>query len=214
MYLYLYHTHKVAIIIFLTVYFVKAVLLLSNRKEILEKFTRVTKIPEMIVSVLFLVTGIWLLFETSEIRPLLVGKILVVIGAIPIAVIAYRKLNKPLAVLSMVMLVSAYGMAEMNKSLMAKRLDLPSDVITDASHPDYHLVDHGKALYETQCINCHGLKGNLRMSGAKDLTQSKMNREEIIERITNGKITMPPYGDQFTEHEIAAVTTFVLNFQK
>jgi hypothetical protein len=58
----------------------------------------------MIVSTAFLGTGIYMLFNIPEIKPLLVIKIGIVFASIPIAIIAYKKNNKALAVLSLVMI--------------------------------------------------------------------------------------------------------------
>lgn len=208
-----YHTHKLVITLFILIYLVKFILLMSGKHKTLESFSARIKIPEIIVSSLFLITGVSLLFETAEISGLMVAKIIVVGLSIPVAIKAYRGKNKLLAALSFLMIIGAYGMAEMNKYMIIHTQDLPSDVVTDASDPAYSMVIHGKALYDTQCINCHGADGTLQMSGANNLRLSKMTEDQIVERINTGKMTMPPYDDFFTNHEKKAISEYILSLQ-
>ena len=213
MYIILYQFHKVAIIIFILIYLIKGILILTN-KDALSRFTKIIRIPEMITAFIFLITGVGLLIETSEIRNLFIAKLVLVGISIPVAVIAYRKMSKPLAVLAAVMLIGVYGLAEMNKYSMVKRpKDLPAAVVTDNSRDDYNAVTHGKALYETQCVHCHGQNGDLRMSGAMNLTESKLNKEQIISIMNAGAYTMPPYDGYYSTDEIAAIADYVLTFQ-
>src|ERR1043165_2625193 len=107
--------HLVAVQLFVLIYLVKLVLLFAN-KEALLKFTRATRLLEMIVSVLFLGTGIWLFIILGAIKMLQIIKLVLVFASIPIAVIGYKKMNKALALLSFLCIVGAYGLAEAAKS--------------------------------------------------------------------------------------------------
>ena len=213
MYIGLYHTHKFMVIIFLIIYLIKIYLLLSGKSESLTTFTKRFKIPEMAVSVLFLLTGIGLLMTAAEIRPIFIGKLAAVFVAIPLAIIGFKKQNKVMASLSFILLISAYGMAEMNKKSVLTRLDLSEDIIIDVSSADYNMVTHGQALFNTQCVMCHGENGDQQMSGAKDLTVSQMESEEVLLRLNQGKLTMPPYADHFTEHEKNAIVEYVMTLR-
>lgn len=214
MYTGLFHTHKTVVILFILIYLIKTILLVTGRKESLKNFSGKIKIIEIVISSLFLITGVWLLLTTSEIRPLFIGKLALVVIAVPLAVIGFSKEKKAMGVLAFLLIISAYGLAEMNKTSMLKRLELPNDIIVDASSPDYDMISHGKALYNTQCVVCHGENGNLRMSGAKDMTVSVMTREEVIQRINAGKLTMPSYEDHFTDYEKRAISEYVLTLRQ
>ena len=87
------HTHSLVVTLFFLIYVVKTVLLLSNREDLLKRFTKFIKIPEMIVSVLFLVTGIYLMTQLPEIKMILWVKIGLVVLSIPVAVIGFKKGN-------------------------------------------------------------------------------------------------------------------------
>ncbi|MEZ4827293.1 MAG: SirB2 family protein [Bacteroidia bacterium] len=213
MYTGLLHTHRLVVILFLLLYLIKAVLLLMNRKETLETFSRRFRIPEMIVSGLFLLTGIGLLLKTAEISPILVAKIVVVLAAIPLAVIGFRKENKILASLSVVFLIAAYGMAEMKKTGV-NAAPLSAEVVTDPSNSSYDIVAHGKALYERNCIVCHGAAGNLQGSGAKDLTITQLDANAMKTLIQKGKNSMPSYEKLYSEQETDAVIRYIQQLKK
>ncbi len=212
-YIALYHTHKLVITLFILIYLVKFFLLMSGKNKTLDSFSARILIPEIVVSSLFLITGVLLLLEAAEIRGLFVTKIIVVIVSVPIALKAYKSKYKALAALSFLMIIGAYGMAEMNKYMIIHTQTLPENVVTDASDPAYDMVIHGKALYDTQCVNCHGADGTLQMSGAKNLQLSNMTENQIVERINTGKMTMPPYDDFFTSHEKKAISEYILSIR-
>ena len=91
MYKTIFYSHLVSVILFLLIYFIKTVLLLANKNEGLAKFTKTVKVPEMIISTLFLLTGIYMLTQIPEIKTLMIIKIIVVLAAIPLAIIGFKK---------------------------------------------------------------------------------------------------------------------------
>lgn len=213
MYTALYHSHKTFVILFILIYLIKTILLLSGNKESLKNFSSKIKIPEIIISAIFLISGVILLFLTSEIRAMFIGKLLVVIVAVPLAFIGFRKENKVMGFIAFFLIVSAYSLADMNKRIMLKRTDLPKEVITDVSSGEYDVLTHGKALFDSQCAACHGENGDLQMSGAKNLTVSVMTKEEIITRINEGKMTMVSY-EHLSDEEKNALAEYILNFRE
>jgi mono/diheme cytochrome c family protein len=183
--------HSISVTIFFLIYFIKTLLLLSNANDKLEKFKSYTKILEMIVSVLFLLTGIYLIINIPEIKPMLIIKLVLVVASIPLAVIAYKKYNKILALFSLMFIVASYGLAEMSRT---------KKVSTE-------IVD-GKQLYESSCAVCHGNDGKLGMAGATDLSQTNLQSSEIVSVILNGKNAMPKV--QMSEEQANAVAKYVL----
>lgn len=183
--------HSISVTIFFLIYFIKTLLLLSNAHQALEKFKSYTKVLEMIVSTLFLITGIYLITQIPEIKTMLIIKLLLVALSITVAIIAYKKSNKILALLSLLFIVSAYGLAEMSRT---KKVS--SEVVD------------GKTLYESTCAVCHGADGKLGMAGASDLSQTQLQQNEIVQIILNGKNAMPKV--QMTEEQANAVAKYVL----
>jgi mono/diheme cytochrome c family protein len=203
-----YHTHKLVVILFIAIYLIKAILLLMGNKDTLNKYNKIIKVPEMIVSALLFITGIVMLNQIADFNLLFTIKLSLVIGAIPVAVIAYKKYNKVLAVLAVIMLFSAYGLAEVFKAQFGKKQEV-MEVLTDPASDEYNIRVHGAALYTAQCIVCHGTDGTASFSGAKDLTLSTKSAGEIIETIKNGKNTMPKMADIYSEQELNALAEYV-----
>ena len=71
--------------------------------------------------------------------------------------------------------------------------------------------DSGLEIYKNSCIACHGDQGANGHNGP-NLQDSKFaeNRENVIERITNGGAAMPAFKDTLSEEEIQQVADYVL----
>lgn len=168
----------------------------------------------MIISFLFLATGIYLTVFTAEIGTMLIIKIVAVLVSIPMAVIGFKKHKKVFAIVSVLILVIVYGLAEMNRGFKAKKVEITEDVITDSSQENYDMQIHGKALFLSQCALCHGSSGDQGLSGAKNLITSSFKQADISNIITKGKNSMPSYSKSLSESEIKAITAYVLTLQK
>jgi len=170
------HTHILVVVLFLLIYVIKTVLLLSNKEDLLKKFTKMIKVPEMIISFAFLATGVFLLTQLPTIHYLLWVKIALVLISIPVAVIGFKRSNKVLAALSLLMITGAYGISEVaaKKKMQGKEL----------------AGNSGKDVYEAKCALCHGGDGKLGAMGAKDLSATAFSVEEIKNIVLNGKGSM------------------------
>jgi uncharacterized membrane protein SirB2 len=191
------HTHKLVVILFLLLYVVKTLLLLLNKNEVLAKFSKATRIPEMIVSTLFLLTGAYLMFQLPEINTLMIVKIICVFASIPLAVIGFKKSNKILASLAMLLIIASYGLAEMSKKPSRK------EVVVAAG------ADEGKAFYDAYCTSCHGADGKLMLAGAKDLSTSAMDYNSMLLLVSHGKNAMPPFKSVLSEEQIDKTVRYV-----
>lgn len=206
----LFLTHVIVVTLFLLIYLIKTVLLVANKNEALAKFTKVVKVPEMIISTLFLVTGIYLLTQIGTTTLLLI-KIAIVLVSIPVAIIGFKKSNKALAVLSFLMIVAAYGLAEMNKKKIDRQTVDPS--VADVNAAGYDKLKHGESVYTAYCMSCHG-KGGTNGAGGIDLTVSQMDEAAKTERVKNGQSSMPGFKDVLSEQEITAVVAYVQSLKK
>lgn len=200
--------HKISVTVFFLIYLVKTALLLANKNELLVKMTKVIRIPEMVISILFLSTGVMLWMETANKGTWLIIKVAMVAACIPLAVIGFKKQNKILALLSLVLIVAVYGFAEMKKAQFKKGQSLPESSATSQA------VVEGKTIYETKCLMCHGSDGKLNASGATDLSVSTLDITQRIEIIKNGKGAMFAFEGQLSAQEIEAVAGYLEQLKK
>ncbi|HOZ86703.1 MAG TPA: SirB2 family protein [Bacteroidia bacterium] len=194
------HTHYLVVTLFLLIYVIKTILLLSDKKESLATFTKKVKVFEMIVSFLFLATGIYLvtlLPFNGKYDYLFYIKIVMVLASIPLAVIGFKKSNKGLAVLSLLLIVGSFGIAEVYHK--KKGISKDADMTVNSTN--------GEELYKANCVSCHGGDGKLGLSGAKDLSISSMDENGIKEIIIHGKGLMP--AAQVNEEQAAAIAHYV-----
>ncbi|HEX8516623.1 MAG TPA: cytochrome c [Bacteroidia bacterium] len=206
----IYYTHLISVIIFLLIYVIKTILLLVNKEESLVKFTKAIKVPEIIVSTLFLVTGIYMLFEIPEIKSMLIIKIVLVFASIPVAVVGFKKRNKVLAVISLLMIIAAYGLAEMSKKQKSSSSSEPvihNDVPAEATNS-------GHDIFMDNCARCHGEDGKLSLMGSPDLSASTMEMDAKIETIKKGKGAMAGFETMLTEAQIKAVAEYTESLKK
>ena len=67
----------------------------------------------------------------------------------------------------------------------------------------------GQRIYRERCAVCHGVKGDLGVAGAGDLTKSRLDLSQRVATIYYGKNTMTPFKDVLSEAEIVEVALFI-----
>ncbi len=200
--------HLVSVQLFLLLYIIKTILLFSN-KGMLTKFTGATKWLEMIVSTLFLITGIWLLFILGAIKMLLIVKFVLVFISIPVSVIAFKRHNKLLAVLSLLLIVGAYGLSEAAKN----KPFMPTKVEVNGNADE--VAKTGIKTYIANCAMCHGKDGMKMYRDAKDLSISGLDQAKIEMMVREGsKGKMPAFEGTLSEVEIIAVSAYLQTIRK
>jgi len=205
------HTHKLVVLLFLFIYLVKTVfLLIPGKEDILDRIIKAVKIPEMIIALLMLISGLYLLLNTGNISFLLVIKITMVFVSIPVAVIGFRKRIKPVAALSFLLLIASYGLAEVHK----KRLGRIEREVVMTEGLALTPLEQASRIYMQNCAACHGADGALGLSGATNLQTSVITRDEAIQIITGGKGSMPKYGNQLSPAEVEALVEFTTTLRK
>lgn len=201
--------HITVVIAFLIIYAIKNFLLLTDKIASLENFTRRIKITEMIISTLFLATGIYLWINTGNAGPWLYVKLCAVLVSIPLAIIGFKRKNKVLALFSYLLLIYAYGLAE-TKSLTFHKTT-PTETEKETIEKK---AQSGEVIYSTNCAGCHGESGNARLSGATDLTLSNLDSNAVKVIISQGKGQMPAFKPLLSPQEIQNVSNFVRSLHK
>lgn len=195
--------HLISVNLFLLIYLVKTFMLLTNKHAGLEKFKKYTKIPEMIVSVVFLATGVYMFLQIGAIKNMQIIKLILVFASIPIAIIGFKKSNKMLALLSFLMIVSAYGVSEMSK----KKPYPAKEIKVEANSTSEAVI--GQNIYSANCVLCHGEDGSKGLNGSKDLRLSTLDHAGLVEIIKNGKGNMAAYKGVLKDNEIEEVAEYV-----
>ena len=73
----------------------------------------------------------------------------------------------------------------------------------------------GKELFSQHCASCHGADGKLGLSGASDLSKSKLSVEQISEILDKGRNGMPAMKVLLqTPKNSEAVSTYTLELRK
>ncbi len=202
--------HIISAALFLIDYLVKTTLLLIG-SEALERYKKMTKVPSMVISTIFLVTGIYLI---SQIGMKNIGgwfhlKLTLVIVGIVLGIIGFKKNNKALAVISTLLFLYIYGISETKDVKLGIGKPKMEGVITDTSNAKYDLLAHGKLIYANECVRCHGEDGKAMINGATDLTGSLCENRGLIGIIKHGRNLMPAFKQKLNEQEIFAVAEYV-----
>lgn len=72
---------------------------------------------------------------------------------------------------------------------------------------------NGSQVYANNCVVCHGKDGKAGISGATDLSKSKLTHAQVVEVITKGRNGMRPFSE-LTKAEVEAVAWYVETLRK
>lgn len=198
------HLHVTVAIIFLVLLLSKVILLLAGKKETLQKVRDKTRVLEMALGGLIILTGGYMFFLKSNPELYLYAKALLILAAIPLGIIGFKKMKPMPAILALLVVVYIYGVAESKSlSFSPKKFD-----VTEAMESNKNLSE-GEVIYTSLCTDCHGVDGKKQLYKAPDLTQSKLSRDQKIEIISDGKGIMQGYSRSLTSEEISAVLNYI-----
>ncbi|MBC5774282.1 SirB2 family protein [Pontibacter sp. KCTC 32443] len=231
------HTHVLVVILFLLLFTTKTVLLLLNKRDALTTLRNKTKVVEMILGTLILVTGGWMLFNYSGIPGWLITKVVLVLIAIPLGIVGLKRENKVLATLALLIFLYVYGVAETDSLTMKKETAESTTIIetpeTDAFETGDSTLSESEAAQEDivaslnetalanaekifvqQCATCHGEDGAKGVSGAANLTESQLSLHDRKEVIAGGRGLMPGFKEQLSEQELDELAAYTMTLKK
>jgi mono/diheme cytochrome c family protein len=70
-----------------------------------------------------------------------------------------------------------------------------------------------ETVFHSMCAICHGDDGKLGIAGAKDLSQTLLELNEIKAIIKYGKGKMTPFADRLTDEEIEMLAVYIEKFK-
>lgn len=202
--------HIASASLFLLDYVIKTILLLIGSSS-LEGYKKVTKVLSMIISTVFLATGIYLIAKIGmgNIGGWFHLKLTLVIVGLVVGIIGFKKNNKALALLSTILFLYVYGVSETKDAKLGIGKPSMGNVVTDTADASYDILAHGKMVYTNQCLRCHGEDGKAGINGASNLTASMCENRGLVGIIRNGRNLMPAFKDLLNEQEVLAVAEYV-----
>jgi mono/diheme cytochrome c family protein len=207
------HLHITITSIFLLIYLVKVFLLTAEKTEAFNKFRSKTKIADMILGSLIIITGVFLTVKAPVIETYLIVKIALVIVSIPLGIIAMKKANKTMAIVVLAIYFYVFLIARAGSLTLQKTAYVTPKATLNASSGAI-VTDEGKIIFEAKCALCHGTDGKLMLNGAKDLSVSKLTKAEAIEMIKAGKGLMPGFKDELNEQQLTALADYAEGLRK
>ena len=79
---------------------------------------------------------------------------------------------------------------------------------------DYFTEKDAVNLYTVKCSSCHGSDGKLGLSGAKDLSMSKLSDDQILQTIKMGKNVMPSFEGSISNEQMKMLIPVVKSLRK
>jgi len=71
----------------------------------------------------------------------------------------------------------------------------------------------GRAIFQKNCVRCHGTNGNLGLNGAHDLTKSNLNAFGRTYLVTKGLGKMPSFEKVLTPAQVQQVVAYSLTLR-
>lgn len=100
--------HEGIVYLFLLLFIIKSFLFLTNKTELFHKIRSKTKVLDMILGALVLGTGFYLVSMRGAFETWVIIKMFVVLAAIPLAIIGFKRENKMLVGLATLAFVSVF----------------------------------------------------------------------------------------------------------
>ena len=192
------HLHVTAVLLLLLFLLFKTILLITNKTVLLNKIRATTKVVDILLGIVALGTGVYLLTLKTSVEFYIWVKIILVLVAIPLGIVGLKRQKKPLAILSVLLIVYVFGVGETH-SFKFKR-----DQFT-VTNPD----QAGKEIYEMLCVECHGADGKKGLYKAPDLTKSALSEGETAARILYGKGIMRGYKNELNDQQVKDVIEYI-----
>ncbi len=209
----LLHTHITAVTLFLIFLAFKTVLLVFKKVTLLKTIRNKTKLIDSLLGLAIIVTGGYLVWIKGTIASYLLIKIILVLIAIPLGIVAMRKENTIGALSALMLFIYLYGVAE-TRSLKFKQEAiklLVDDAVADnilENNVEKQLI-RGCMLYQALCEECHGKNGNKCLYNAPNPFESTLSQEAKSALIVKGKGVMKGFGKILTNADIAAFLAYI-----
>jgi uncharacterized membrane protein SirB2 len=193
------HIHETFATLYVLLFLIKLVALFSGNELTLSRIRRKTKILEMILPTLFLITGVYLAYTSRGYvgESWFITKLILLALAVVLGILTFKKKSRVLGVLTLLIFIYIIMLS------YRKSIDLGKPATND-----------GAALFNSKCASCHGEAGNKPVPGAADLRASTLDDNAILTKINNGGDVMPAFKSTLSESQKAALVQYVKGLRK
>ena len=203
------HLHVLLVALFVLSVLIKTILLFTSEEKFV-KFREKTATRERIITILFLLTGLGLIglkiSNGGAFHTLFYVKMGLILVAIPLAVVGFKKKSKIPAMLGAFLFIMIYGVSEM----AAKR---GADVEVEIAPDQVGTASHGELIFKANCSSCHGNDGTKELGGATNLTTSTISTTEMQTVISQGRKSMPSFS-HLSEEETTVLADYINALKK
>jgi mono/diheme cytochrome c family protein len=199
------HTHTLVVSLYLLQLLIRLIMMAAATPEKAAKFTKAMRIPHIVLSILFLGTGIYLMTRQESIQPYAWVKLGLIVASIPLGVVGGKRNSVPLTAFAFLLLVGAMVLAFTKPAFLRSST---TKEVEESAGGNSAQIKAGQQLYIQRCELCHGGDGTKAFQGAKDLKASTMDDAAIMDIIRKGKNMMPPNPD-FTDAEVEQLKEYV-----
>lgn len=207
------HTHKLIVVLYLLQLLVRVILMLAGKQETVAKYTKMMRVPHIVLAILMLGTGVYLMVKSPEgVQPYILVKLALVVASIPLGIVGSKRNSVPLTGLAFLLLAGVMALSFAKPAFLRTS---GGGVIDPgkAGAVDQAVLKDGQAIYEKYCVLCHGADGAAGFQGAKNLSASVLTDAEITKLIKNGKGMMPANPDM-SDSDVEKVKEYVKYLRK
>lgn len=224
--------HRIVVSVFLFFFLFKTILLIANIEKLLNTLREKTKIVDIILGVIILITGTYIMIVTKNHSMWMNIKVLIALSSIPLGIISMKKANKVLSIITVMLILAAYGLGEMklwNRTNNETEIKTTEETLSESSESEVQIIDstsnsileqnnsasaeRNKEIYVALCLNCHGIDGKLGKFNASDLSKTILTIEQKMEIISNGKGLMKGYKEELSQEEIKSLAIYLYSFK-
>lgn len=211
------HTHTLTVVLYVALFAVKALLILTGQRNLLTTFNGKTRILHIFLATALLGTGGYLLSRAPEgTSAYNIVKIVFLVLTMGVAFVAVKRFKASFAVLALSGFVYIFLLAKTRDIFLRNeetRLKATLQSFETVSpRPDVALA-RGKTIYEAACNRCHGADGRAGYRKAFDLQTSRLSDAAVLSTIAAGRNTMPAYS-YLSKQELDDLLAYVKSLRK
>jgi mono/diheme cytochrome c family protein len=210
------HSHHLFVVLSILLFATKTGLLIAKQQRLLATLNGKTKIPRIVIESLMLLTGIYLVFKAPEGLAIYnVVKYLAIVAAIPLGVIAFKRMKPAFAIAGLLCFFYAYGVSKTRSLALIPEQSRLKDKLAafqPVSNDPTVAQQRGREIYTIACQRCHGPEGNVNYRKSKKLTESVISDEQKAIIIKNGQKMMPKF-EYLSDEEIKDVLLYMKSFR-